>query len=157
MPLVCELNENYKLDLTCLNKRTGFVGAYLADKNKPYLEHCIFLMYEFMPNTTAEQYRTFLKLYKLDNLYDYYTYKIKGKHYRIFVLNYMQCLNNLKYDLKYIKSGQLEYISLINKHKISVFYNDNSLFVNLYKENLLQHDIDTLPEKDYVYDLIGNE
>ncbi len=66
-----------------LTEEAGFVDAYVHDKNRPYIENCIFLMYEIGKHTDlaceCEYYMRFCK-----NMHSCKIQYIKGKPYRIY-------------------------------------------------------------------------
>lgn len=145
MPLI-----NNKLTIEDIEPETSFVQLSLTDKNKPYIENCIFLMYKV--KSTIEQFTTFNKLRTLDNYYSSYTYVIDQKDYEIYAFTIKP---EYKQDIKFIEQGLYTYISLIDKYRILSFYNtDSEVFYKLFDITNNKELIDEIPEKDYYASLI---
>lgn len=65
---------------------SGFVDAYTIDKNRPYYEDKVFLLYD-NTITTEQSLHTFCKLSKLDTLHHRRFVNIHGKPHTIFCFN----------------------------------------------------------------------
>lgn len=83
---LCNDNITWR-DLTV---ESGFINAYTTDKNRPYLEDMVFLVYDSSVNT-VESLERFRKLAKLDTLHNIRYITINKKHYTVY------CFNNPKY------------------------------------------------------------
>lgn len=127
---------------------SGFVGAYTSDKNRPYLEDKLFLMYDssFKTKEALERVR---KLKSLDSLYNIRYITIDKKHYTIY------CLSSFKYikDVRNLK----QYGKTINTnaaYDINSFWKDvpvpelsSRLFCKSYGYG--EQFLAELPEEDY--------
>lgn len=73
-----------------LTVESGYINAYTTDKNRPFLEEKVFLLYDSSVNTkeSLDRYRKFKQL---DSLYNTKYITINNKHYTIY------CLSNPKY------------------------------------------------------------
>lgn len=69
-----------------LSQRAGFVNAFTWDKNKPYIDNCIFLMYERTSKDPLSQERAFV-FSGLASLYKMYCIRVKGKVYIIYAIS----------------------------------------------------------------------
>ena len=141
---------NDKLKIDDIQDKAEFIQLSLSDKNKPYIENCIFLMYKV--NSTLQQYNIKNKLSTFENYYSNYTYIIDGVDYIIFVFT---ILPKYKQEINFIVQGLYTCIKLINKYKILSFNNtDYDIFYKLFDNNLEKQDIKEIPEKDYFASLI---
>lgn len=80
-----------------ISYESGFVNAYTEDKNRPYLEDYIFLLYDSSFNT-IESLNRFLKFRQLDTLYSTRYIKIDKKHYTVYTFtkaNNRSAINNI--------------------------------------------------------------
>jgi hypothetical protein len=80
-----------------LSADSGFIDAYTEDINRPYLEDKVFLLYKV--TNTKQSLDTYLKLSKLDCLYNIRPIVVDGEHYRIYTF---VALNK---DIKQLKQG----------------------------------------------------
>jgi len=141
---------NDKLNYDDVNDTTEFVQLALSDKNKPYIENCIFLRYKV--NSTLRQYCMKNKLVKFENYYSSYIYIIDGVDYIVFIFT---ILPKYKQDIQFIKQGLFNSIKLINKYRILSFYNtDYDIFYKLFNNSIGKQEIMEIPEKDYYASLI---
>ena len=76
-----------------ISPEAGFVGAYNKDKNRPYIENCIFLMYDNSV-LTKQAHLTKLKLDKLKTLYNKKTMLIDNKSYDLYAIKIIDIHNN---------------------------------------------------------------
>ncbi len=76
-----------------ISPEAGFVDAFNKDKNRPYIENCIFLMYDNSV-LTKQAHLTKLKLDKLKTLYNKKTMHIKNKSYDLYALKIIDSHNN---------------------------------------------------------------
>ena len=73
-------------------------SGYTTDKNRPFLEEKVFLVYDSSVNT-KESIERFRKFKKLDSLYNTRYITINNKHYTIYCLSnpkYKKDINNLQ-------------------------------------------------------------
>lgn len=92
---LCDSNITWQ-DLTV---EAGYVNAYTTDKNRPYLEDKVFLVYKSNVNT-KESLERFIKFSHLETVHTIRYVKINKKHYTIY------CFSNPKYikDIKYLRN-----------------------------------------------------
>lgn len=131
-----------------LTVEAGFINAYTTDKNRPYLEDKVFLVYDSSVNTIESMTR-YIKFNKLDTLYNKRYITIKGKHYTVY------CFSNPKYlkDINRIQSvGKTS--TLEARLEINRFWNNvpvPELAQRLFYSSYRFGDTITaeLPEEDY--------
>lgn len=143
---------NNKLSSNDTSKSIGFAGIYFGDKNKPYIENCMFLLYKL--DNSIEQYDLVNKFKTFNNLYTTYILKVNNIYYRVFVftINYAN-----KNDINSIKNGYLNNISLLNKYRISNYYSsDSDLFCKLFINNKTNDALYDLPEEDYKVSILDH-
>lgn len=131
-----------------LSVESGFVNAFTTDKNRPYLENKVFLMYDSKVNT-AESLETHLKLPSLDSFYNKRYITVDNNHYTVY------CLSNPKYskDINNLQSNGKTYsqdamIGIYNFwYGASIPDLEKRLFYNWYRfgEPIRAE----LPEEDY--------
>lgn len=148
---LCDDNITWR-DLTV---ESGFINAYTTDKNRPFLEDMVFLVYDSSVNTveSLERFRKFCQL-KTKHSTKYIT--INKKHYTVY------CFNNPKYKKDIINLRETgKVINLDAALCIQSFWNGVSvpelvqrLFITLYRfgEPMKAE----VPEEDYYsYEDIG--
>lgn len=148
---LCDDNITWR-DLTV---ESGFINAYTTDKNRPFLEDKVFLVYDSSVNT-VESLETHCKMCKLDSYYNKRYITINKKHYTVY------CLCNPKYakDIKRLrnngKASTLDAMLSINRfwEGINVPELPMRLFYRHYR---FGDSIEAeLPEEDYYsYEDIG--
>lgn len=131
-----------------LTVESGFVNAYTEDKNRPYLEDKVFLMYDSEVNT-KESLERFLKFNKLETIHNTRYITINKHHYTVY------CFSNWKYskDIKNLKEvGKIDKANAANE--ISCFWKNVPvpelalrLYYPMYRIGEPIHAI--LPEEDY--------
>lgn len=131
-----------------LTVESGYINAYTTDKNRPFLEEKVFLLYDSSVNTkeSLDRYRKFKQL---DSLYNTKYITINNKHYTIYCLSnpkYRKDIHNLQSTGKtYNVSAALE----INRFWANVPVPElaQRLFLNTYRfgESINAE----LPEEDY--------
>lgn len=89
------LNKNIKK--THLTERAGFVNAYTWDKNRPFLDNHIFLLYDDSIRTEDSSKR-FYEFSKMDSLYDMKYIYINNHMYVLYIFNIID--SDIKYFLK---------------------------------------------------------
>ena len=82
-----------------LTVESGFINAYTSDKNRPYLQDKVFLVYDSEVNT-KESLERYCKFEHLDSKYNKRYITINKHHYTVY------CLANPKYkeDISQLKS-----------------------------------------------------
>lgn len=131
-----------------LTVESGFINAYTLDKNRPFLEDKIFLVYDSKVNT-VESVNRYKKFRNLDTLYNTIYITINHKHYTVYCFNkiiYKKDINNLQLTGKTFNiDASLE----INRFWTNVPVPElpQRLFLNTYRfgESIEAE----LPEEDY--------
>lgn len=141
---LCNSNITWQ-DLTV---ESGFVNAFTTDKNRPYLEDKVFLLYDSKVNT-KESLNRFCRFKYLDTLYNITYITINKRHYTVY------CFSNPKYkkDIERLRTFGKTY-STEAKLEINRFWNNvpvpeltNRLFYDSYRRG---ESIEAeLPEEDY--------
>lgn len=140
LPLV-----NTNLTESDISSQQKFVGIYFGDINKPYIENCIFLMYEY--DNSLCQYNLTKKLKSFDNLYTTYVTQINNICYRVFVFTMQP---NEKQDILFLKKGYFNNISMLHKYRILKFFvSDPIVFYTLFSNERSEEMIYIIPEEDY--------
>ncbi len=127
-----------------LSEEAGFVDAYTEDKNRPYLEDKVFLMYK--PTRTQQSLDTYLKLSKLDSLYNIKYITINREHFTIY------CFVTLNKDINQLKKGS-RFKSVNSRVRILNFWSTKSddlvrrVFLPDFQFN--EPIREELPEEDY--------
>lgn len=131
-----------------LTVESGFINAYTSDKNRPYLEDKVFLVYDSEVNT-KESLERYCKFERLDSKYNKRYITINKHHYTVY------CLANPRYkkDISQLKSiGKA--CSAEAEREICSFWNNvpvpdliPRLFYPTYRfgESIIAE----LPEEDY--------
>lgn len=148
---LCDDNITWR-DLTV---ESGFINAFTSDKNRPFLEDKVFLVYDSSVNT-VESLETHCKLSRLDSYYNKRYITINKRHCTVY------CLSNPKYnkDIKRLrnngKPSTLDAMLEINRfwQGIKVPELERRLFYSWYR---FGDSIEAeLPEEDYYsYEDIG--
>lgn len=131
-----------------LTVESGFINAYTSDKNRPYLEDKVFLVYDSEVNT-KESIDRYCKFEQLDSKYNKRYVTINKHHYTVY------CLANPKYkkDINQLKSIGKVY-SAEAAQEICLFWNNvpvpelaSRLYYHTYRfgESITAE----LPEEDY--------
>lgn len=127
------------------DENCGFIDAYVHDKNKPYIDDCIFLMYEIPKNKEkfAEREQRFSKC---KNIKRAYVGTINEKPYKIFAFPIIE-----KSDIKRIYKG-LKPQKQKNVVRILSFWRGNEQDVNnvMLSSRNFKIDWKTIPEFDYM-------
>lgn len=101
-----------------LTVESGFINAFSSDKNRPYLEDKVFLVYDSSVNTKESLFR-YTKFEHLDTIHNKRYITINNKHYTVY------CFNSIKYskDIKQLKEyGKLNNIA--TGKEITSFWNN---------------------------------
>lgn len=137
------LDENIKLE--DLDEKAGFVDAFVHDKNRPYLDNHIFLVYDISKNTT-ERGRHEHNFAFCKNIYNEKVVYIKGKPYKIVAFPMIGSeLRNLYNGFRPIqKNNVVRILSFWRGYDEDV--NDEMLTA---KAKRLDRDWKSIPEYDY--------
>lgn len=129
-----------------LSEKTGFIGAYSKDINRPYLDNHVFLLYAYNV-LTNEAFKTWNKLRSSKNLYSVYKFKVKGVPFIMFAFTIIgKSIKNIMNDSPALsKEERMRIISFwnlqdvdINEYMLNPLYVIYSKFVN-----------NVVPEEDY--------
>lgn len=140
------INDN--ISLSDINEKTEFYNAYLYNKNKPFLDNHIFLLYK-MNDWSEEKIKTFKKLKSINNFYGCFDFYKDGNLYKLFIFTSNKTINLLK-------EGK---ISLTDSQKIKVLkfwnFNDNLMYIRFMNNiNYINpNTLEEIPEEDYLLGL----
>lgn len=134
-----------EISLKEIEDNTGFIGEFVEDVDRPYLDNHVFLMYKWdksVPNGGT----TF---YKLKNLSSFHSYKVKyieGKPYIIYTFTSNRDINHLK------RGGN--FIGEDSKQRILQFwmFTDNSVAINVMRGTISSTLPSPLPLEDCYVD-----
>lgn len=138
------IDESITLD--DISEEAGFIDAFDADINKPYLDNHIFLMYDPNKNTKKAQIR-YAKFSKIGTLYNRRIIHCDGKPYLIYA--FVRINNELKRDKKLL-TGTI--VDSKNKLRLMRFWKGNDDDVNnkLTRNALWQPSLRrSVPEEDW--------
>lgn len=139
LPLI---DEN--LTLEDISEKTGFVGIYTLDINRPYLTHHVFLMYK--RNLTDEFLRICEKLPTLKSFYNKKNVKINGTLYVVYTFT-------INLSIKNIRKNALSMLGKADRTKIGKFWKftdiDITDFLLGYSYLGEEFKDSILPEEDY--------
>lgn len=140
------LDDN--LTLEDISEESGFVNAFSTDKNRPYLEDKVFLLYKSTTNT-VESLTRFRKFNSLDTIYNTRFITIKGEHYTVYAFNRVA----YRKDIKNLLTGN-SLVSLQAKLEISNFWktlptDDLNLRLFLPHYRFAENIEATVPEEDF--------
>ena len=145
MKLIVPLLDNCitKEDLT---PESGFVDAYVFDKNRPYIEDCIFLMYD-ISKPTKETGKHEHRFHNCTNLHSIKVVNIGGKPYKIFAFKM------IGKDVKDLYKGfkPKDYNNVVHILSFWRGYDEDvnkAMLIN--KPERLSCDWKTIPEYDYL-------
>lgn len=131
-----------------LTVESGYINAFTIDKNRPYFEDKVFLIYDSKSNT-RESLNRYLKFRNLDTIHNTRFITINNKHYTVYCFNktkYKKDINNLQLN------GKVKDINAALE--INRFWNNvpvpelaQRLFLNSYRfgDKITAE----LPEEDY--------
>lgn len=143
MKLIIPLLDE-KITIDDLTPEAGFFDAYNYDINRPYLDDCIFLMYDDSVRTkeSAKRYRKFEELSTVKNKKFIY---IDGHCY---ILYAFVIINK---DVKNILKG-LRHSKNSSYTRFLQFWGATDGVVNrylLYPSDSFNHEVHSVPEEDY--------
>lgn len=130
------------ISLEDIAEDTGFVGIYMEDINRPYLDDHVFLMYNWNDVMSTKVF------YKFKNMPSFYGYRIiylKGVPYIVYTFTSNSLINRLKKGVAILRD--------VNKLRILQFWQFKDAWVAL---NVARGTVaddsprDILPEEDYM-------
>ncbi len=130
------------ISLEDIAEDTGFVGIYMEDINRPYLDDHVFLMYNWNDVMSTKVF------YKFKNMSSFYGYRIiylKGVPYIVYTFTSNSLINRLKKGVAILRD--------VNKLRILQFWQFKDAWVAL---NVARGTVtddsprDILPEEDYM-------
>lgn len=126
-----------------ISKEVKFIKVAFSDINKPMIQDCIFLMYEY--DFTAAFTKLTKKFEKEPSYYSSYPYLKNGIRYIIFAFKIID-----KHNVNYIKDSLFEFISILDKFKIiNLFPNDLHLFTILFSGTNDKEPLSKIEEEDF--------
>ena len=135
-----------------LDPETGFVDAYVYDKNRPYIENCVFLMYDLRIKNEKVNERDY-RMRNSKNLQGTIVEYISGVPYKIYAFHLISS------DIKRVFKG-LKPCEYNNRIRVLKFWNMLDLNVNsvLCSRGCTKTPVDwkKIPEFDYRGDPLGN-
>ena len=138
-----------ELILDDIDPKNGFIDAYTCDKNKPYLDHHIFLVYKINAGKIDAFYRN-KRLSNNDSLYCRYTYTINGEEYIVYVFPI------ISKAISYALDGHL-CLSKNESLRLLEFWKGTDKDINHYFLNPFQAFIPKyalmIPERDFILDV----
>lgn len=132
-----------------ISENFGFVGLYIGDINRPFLDNHIFLLYEIGEHLegAVDVHR---KLKQCKNLYNRYSLKINGKYY------YSYCFTISNKEIRQIINKKILFNFNDKTHlkiyKFWSFDDDDINYYTLHQNDLLQYkepNFKIIPEEDY--------
>ena len=142
MKLIIPLLDN-SIKKEYLTEEAGFVNAYTWDKNKPYIDNCIFLMYKTPPETELSKERAFI-LSGLSSLYKMYYIKSNNNYYLVYAISIIDK------DIRQLLKG-LRHTKQTSFSRILQFWGGDDLQVLKYlNKNLSSYTCtgESVPEED---------
>lgn len=124
------------------DSKKGFIDAYGYDKNKPYLNNHVFLVYD----ASIQDHERNVRFRELTNLYKRYVEYINNKPYYIYVF---PCLSA---DVKNLLNKGEKPKDVNNNARIASFWRGWESDVNeymFYKSYKLYNTWESVPEYDY--------
>ena len=129
-----------------LKPETGFVGAFVHDKNRPGIDDCIFLVYDLSnPNRYSCEHES--RFAKCTNIRSTRIEYIKGKPYKIFAF---PLIGKDARDLRDKGYKPRSYENVVRIMRFWCGYDDDVNFALLSnKPNVIKLDWQTVPEYDF--------
>ena len=139
---------NSELTMKDIADDTGFVGAYVEDIDRPYLDNHVFLMYKWNKDVPNGQ----SVFYKFKNLNSFHSYSIRYINDECFIV-YVFTSNR---DINHLKGGG-RIIGESSKQRILQFwmFTDSVVTINVMRGTIASTPSPPLPPEDYIPD--GNE
>lgn len=131
------------IDFPDIGEKTGFIGAYVEDVDRPYLDNHVFLLYKW-DKDVEKATSIFYKFRKLSSFHSYKTTYIDGKPVIIYTFTSNRDINHLK------KGGNI--IGDISKQRILQFwrFTDNWVTINVMRGTIASPLPPPLPLEDYM-------
>lgn len=143
MKLIIPLLDD-KFTSFIVSDKAGFINAYTWNKNKPYIDNCIFLMYDATIINKDTQLRDHI-IYNSPNLYKKENVIINKHYYTIYAI----CI--IDSDIKEFLQG-LRHKKTVSASKIMSFWGGKDEKVNKYLMGILSSYTctgESVPEEDY--------
>lgn len=146
MRLIVPLLDD-KLVKEDFDEKNGFSGVFMYDKNRPYLDNHLFLLYD-ISKPSKENYEREVRFRKHTNIYNSKVVYIKGKAYKIYAYT------RVNPDIKKILKDRVKPEFIKSSIKIMKFWRladdeiNKFLLGNWVKR--LTPDWKTVPEYDYL-------
>lgn len=129
----------------CVVEEKGFVNAYMADINRPWLQDKLFLVYEY----AIEQGKLITMFEKRDDYYDKYYITIDEVSYTVYVFDVRRQRDNIRA----IELGRTSVLDIKDKKDIITFWPNENL-LELREKYFCNEMIDTIPIEDIEKDFI---
>lgn len=134
-----------ELELKDFDEDTGFVGAYVEDVDRPYLDNHVFLLYRW----TDDIRKRTLIFYKFRELKSFHSYRIiyiDGQPMIVYTFTSNMDINHLK------RGGNV--IRDVSKQRILQFWNftDSWITLNVMRGTIAGSPSSPLPLEDYMPD-----
>ena len=138
---------NTELTMNDFKENTGFIGAYVEDMDRPYLDNHVFLMYKW--GLDSSDASIFYKFKKLNSFHSYKIRYINDEPVIIYTFTSNRDINHLK------RGGNI--IGESSKQHILQFwmFTDNVVTINVMRGTIASTPPPPLPPEDYIPD--GNE
>lgn len=142
---------NDEIEWKDIQNSSGFVGAYFEDKNRPFLNNHLFLLYD-AESKEENSLRCFYKLNKLKNVYSTKTIYIKDKPYTLFTFTIDSVIRRLR-------DGNI-ILNPTQKQKVLSFWKDRDAWImnNILLGTMYERpEPSILPEEDYMPELSSHK
>lgn len=131
------------------DEKNGFRGVFMHDKNRPYLDNHLFLLYD-ISNPSKENYNREVRFTKHTNIYNTKVVYIDGKAYKIYAYP------RINSDIKKILKDRVRPEFIKSSIKIMKFWRLGDDAVNTFLlgngVKRLTPDWKSVPEYDYIPD-----
>ena len=142
---------NNKIEWKDIQDCSGFVGAYFEDKNRPFLNDHLFLLYD-AESKEESSLKCMYKLNSLDNIYETHIVYIKDKPYTVFTFT-------INGTIRRLRDGNI-ILNPVQKQRVLDFWKakdawvmNNVLLGTMYE----QPEPSILPEEDYMPELSSHK
>ena len=134
-----------ELKLSDFKEDTGFVGAYVEDVDRPFLDNHVFLLYKWDDNI-KNRTLIFYKFRELNSFYSYRIIYINGKCMIVYTFISNRDINHLK------RGGNI--IGDVSKQRILQFwqFTDSWITLNVTRGTVASTPTSPLPLEDYMPD-----
>lgn len=136
------IDESISLD--DIKDSTGFVDCYLEDKNRPYLDSHIFLLYKW---GDVKSTKVFYKFKKVKSFYGYKIMYINGESYIVYTFT-----SNI--NIRRISGGNIILGDCLKLRILRFWqFTDNWVTFNIMRGTIMcDPPSSILPEEDYIED-----